>query len=536
MLEGEEPSELLHAIQTEQDRFRKFYIWLQQAVPPLFFQQIPQDWITVLVHSLMSLKLQEHHSQILFQHAAISLCVDSPKADEHILKHYAFYGIQTYTTYVSHLPFPEESWHLRIALIKFTTIQDGNELQLPLEQQEELIQHLQEHHPHSSVQSWQDILQRCDATFLSQLPLKQRICSLEMFERAETRDACQFVVHKEENWQQLKQPSMQVVMAWKNVPKHNFLYRLACMIHQHGLEMHHVHATYIRPYQTDSILLLCFGLHGAHKKAAWEEGDVEDLLQELVTLKYFGSEDLIYRIFVQSNMLTGNLANLLRTIVVFVHQILVQVDANLYNFDNLIEGFCRHPELTCRILQLFTHRFHPTLQDPLCYHNLHQELLDLIQQLDTGQAEQDIRRKNILTQAINFIHFTLKTNFYRPNKTALAFRLDPNYLEHAPFERKILFPQLPYGIFFIKGMHFFGFHIRFKDLARGGLRTVCPDKKEKMLAERDTVFNECYQLAYTQNKKNKDIPEGGAKAIIFLKPFEELNLDAQIYQKRTAKR
>jgi len=80
-------------------------------------------------------------------------------------------------------------------------------------------------------------------------------------------------------------------------------------------------------------------------------------------------------------------------------------------------------------------------------------------------------------------------------------------------------------------MHFFAYHIRFKDIARGGLRTVIPLRQEQMVAERNQVFAECYNLAYTQHKKNKDIPEGGAKAIIFLKPYTRLNSEADIYRK-----
>ncbi len=52
-----------------------------------------------------------------------------------------------------------------------------------------------------------------------------------------------------------------------------------------------------------------------------------------------------------------------------------------------------------------------------------------------------------------------------------------------------------------------------------------------MIAERNNVFSECYNLAYTQNKKNKDIPEGGAKGVIFLEPYERLYADEEIYQR-----
>lgn len=78
-------------------------------------------------------------------------------------------------------------------------------------------------------------------------------------------------------------------------------------------------------------------------------------------------------------------------------------------------------------------------------------------------------------------------------------------------------------------MSFIGFHIRFVDLARGGLRTVIPQKHEQAIAERNNVFSECYNLSYTQHKKNKDIPEGGAKGIIFVEYLENLDFAMRIY-------
>ncbi len=71
---------------------------------------------------------------------------------------------------------------------------------------------------------------------------------------------------------------------------------------------------------------------------------------------------------------------------------------------------------------------------------------------------------------MNMVDYTLKTNYYRKNKTAFSFRLDPVYLDHVPFERKDKFPELPFAVFFMKGLYFIGFHIRFRDLSRGGLR------------------------------------------------------------------
>jgi glutamate dehydrogenase len=80
-------------------------------------------------------------------------------------------------------------------------------------------------------------------------------------------------------------------------------------------------------------------------------------------------------------------------------------------------------------------------------------------------------------------------------------------------------------------MHFFGFHIRFKDLSRGGLRTVYPEHLDQIAHERNNVFTECYNLALTQHMKNKDIPEGGSKGIIFLNPHERRESEVFILQK-----
>ena len=34
------------------------------------------------------------------------------------------------------------------------------------------------------------------------------------------------------------------------------------------------------------------------------------------------------------------------------------------------------------------------------------------------------------------------------------------------------FPEIPYGVFFVIGSEFRGFHVRFRDVARGGIRIV----------------------------------------------------------------
>ena len=68
-------------------------------------------------------------------------------------------------------------------------------------------------------------------------------------------------------------------------------------------------------------------------------------------------------------------------------------------------------------------------------------------------------------------------------------------------------------------MEYFGFHIRFRDLSRGGIRTIIPRDQQHYLEIQNQLFQEVYNLAFTQQKKNKDIPEGGSKGALVVKPY-----------------
>jgi glutamate dehydrogenase len=109
---------------------------------------------------------------------------------------------------------------------------------------------------------------------------------------------------------------------------------------------------------------------------------------------------------------------------------------------------------------------------------------------------------------------TFRTNIYIRERYALSFRLDPKLLQNE--ER----PDLPYGVFYVHGRGFNGFHVRFRDIARGGVRAVLPRSGPQFTREAERLYDEAYGLASAQQLKNKDIPEGGAKAAILVHPDE----------------
>jgi glutamate dehydrogenase len=109
-----------------------------------------------------------------------------------------------------------------------------------------------------------------------------------------------------------------------------------------------------------------------------------------------------------------------------------------------------------------------------------------------------------------FNNSVLKTNFYTPTKVAISFRLNPNFLPPSEY------PQPLFGMFLVIGSEFRGFHLRFRDIARGGIRIVKSRSQEAYSINARSLFDENYNLANTQQRKNKDIPEGGSKGVVLL--------------------
>lgn len=128
------------------------------------------------------------------------------------------------------------------------------------------------------------------------------------------------------------------------------------------------------------------------------------------------------------------------------------------------------------------------------------------------ECSQNEHHAIVLRALYTFNSSILKTNFYTSTKVALSFRLDPSFLP------KMEYPEKPFGMFFIVGSDFRGFHIRFRDIARGGIRIVKSSSTDIYNVNARSLFDENYNLAITQQKKNKDIPEGGSKGVILLDP------------------
>jgi glutamate dehydrogenase len=496
-------------------------------MPPRFFEEIEPKTRILLARNLLSLKEQSYFSAVMVKERAYVLSLDSEEADLRVLKQYGGYAIRYYRSFVSSSPLPGSLGALKISLLELSEGDGEKREQLTAQQKQELTHLVRAKNQKVSDQELNKLLNALTPSFVRALTPERLKMAVEMYFRASEQDACQYELRRIGDWAKTNAPSLQIVLAWRNVPKYNFLFRLASLIRSHNMVLRKVVTTTVDPYRADAITLVSLGLHGK-TGAAWEGGTLNAFLEELCLLKFPEKEDRIHTTFVASTLLGPHDREFLRSLVAFVHQSLVHADPNLYSYDNVEEGLTRHVDLTLEIVEAFKAKFqfpgHPIRDRQL-------KILDGIQKLDTGNAANDIRRKHIYRMALCFLEHLLKTNFFEPNQTAFAFRLDPKYLDHLPFNREEKFPELPYGIFFIRGLHFIAFNIRFRDLARGGVRTVIPERLEQWQIERNTIFSEAYNLAYTQQKKNKDIPEGGAKTAILLEPPEIFSKEEKIYRR-----
>jgi len=102
--------------------------------------------------------------------------------------------------------------------------------------------------------------------------------------------------------------------------------------------------------------------------------------------------------------------------------------------------------------------------------------------------------QQILTALLTFNAHLLKSNFYNKSKAALAFRLDPRFLLDSDW------PQVPFGVFFVMGSDFQGFHIRFKDIARGGIRIIRSGDRQAYNSNLETLFAENYVSRHTHTE------------------------------------
>ncbi len=242
------------------------------------------------------------------------------------------------------------------------------------------------------------------------------------------------------------------------------------------------------------------------------------LRTELYNTQILSTVSHPYREFVTKGVMSGEEASLVNALISFCHTNLAHNQPDRFGFEDVMRAFNSHPDMALQLVWLFKTRFDPAIEGrKALYGKALAEVSQAIDAYNTGRRHLDEVRRAIFRCALIFIRNTLKTNFFVPEKQALAFRLDPVYLaELGPEFTADLPPERPFRVTFFFGRHGAGYHIGFSDIARGGWRTILTRGWDDYVTNANTIFRENYVLAHTQHLKNKDIYEGGSKMVVVL--------------------
>ncbi len=245
-----------------------------------------------------------------------------------------------------------------------------------------------------------------------------------------------------------------------------------------------------------------------------------ELQNELYNTQILSSDSASFANLVATGLMSGMDANLVKAMITFTYTNLAHSQPERFDPGDVQRAFHHHPDISLQLVKLFYARFNPEWsveQREAQYTPLLKEVRETVANFNTGRRFLDETRRTIFQCAIGFITHCLKTNFFVPEKHALAFRLDPVYLDELdPVFTADLPKERPFRITFFSGRSGSGYHIGFSDIARGGWRTLMTQGHDDFVNSANTMFKENYVLAHTQHLKNKDIYEGGSKMVAIL--------------------
>lgn len=221
------------------------------------------------------------------------------------------------------------------------------------------------------------------------------------------------------------------------------------------------------------------------------------LLRELKRCKWL-DDSTMNLVFDKYPWLGVKRGEIITGICSLMHPIMSKENALAYSKANILDTVTkeRYIKHAADIADLFLEKFNPTTgRMPAAeFEKRCQEFRQAIE-----HDVEDATASALLLKMIEVVAHTLKTNVYMEDRYSLGIRLDPCIMGE---DR-----ELPYGMVFAHGRRFNAFHVRFRDIARGGLRLVTPPTPEQYALESSHQYDECYSLAFAQQLKNKDIPE-----------------------------
>jgi len=343
---------------------------------------------------------------------------------------------------------------------------------------------------------------KCKESYLIHSNPKRFINQKRLFEVVSGTENMEVFIDKVEQQDEMGDFWIQIAVA-NSLPQ-IALKNAAMILHQHKFDVVRSHLDMVSDLDNGNVCQLRMLV------TPFESNDVSDntfqvLIDDLKRTKWMDPKtmDLVFQRYPWIGVTRGEIITAFCSLL---HPILSPRNQYSFSMGNIYDVVTekRFIKYAVSIADLFLDRFSPS--DPMTskeFEERRQELHSTI-----SKDIDDTIAKELLLKMIFIVEQTLKTNVYLKTRYSLGLRLKPQVMSSGNESR-----EYPYGLIFSHGRRFNAFHVRFQDIARGGLRLVTPNNPEQFALESARHYDECYDLAFAQNLKNKDIPEGGSKAV-----------------------
>ncbi|KAL3776735.1 hypothetical protein HJC23_005396 [Cyclotella cryptica] len=350
-------------------------------------------------------------------------------------------------------------------------------------------------------------MEKCPESYIVRSDPRRFLTQMELFEVVSGSD--NIAVSIEDSYlNEHNEKHYWVDIALANTLPHFALEQTSQLLFLHNFDVMRAHLDNVYDGDNGYVTLLRM-LISPVNGAKGDEATFELLKQELKRSKWLSPStmELVYEKQPWLGIRRGEIITAMCTII---HPVMSKENSILFSKGNIIDTVTknRYVNHAAAIADLFLERFNP--KHPLSDKELEARSADLRAIVDNEVEE--THAQELFFKMIDIIKHTLKTNVYMNNRYALGLRLDPKVMISSAEPPR----DTPYGIIYVHGRRFDGYHVRFRDIARGGLRLVTPSSPEQFALEAAHQYDECYGLAFAQQLKNKDIPEGGSKAVVLV--------------------
>ena len=367
---------------------------------------------------------------------------------------------------------------------------------------EKTIEYAREHAPHIGQDEVRAHFRRCSAEYVATVtPL--RLCKhWALFKQVSSTDSTAVELEPEAD-----PTKSRIILAAGNSTTRTMLERIAFRLSHSSINIQRAYLDIIDDPPSGSVSLLGFVVQGPDGSAIDPASENwQRVRKDLIRLKWIDQPtlDLDYR----HPDLDLVQAEVIMALCHLVHQVLVKEDSHAFDRERICKLTERELPQSKKIVNLLLERFEPT--KPLDDDSFTARTIELRAEIDSEVDLPDARA--VLHKLLDAVHAVRRTNVYLQDRYALSMRIDPNFMTTEGRQ------HVPYGVYFVHGRLLNGFHVRFRDIARGGIRAIRTTSSDQHARELERLYDEAYGLAFAQQLKNKDIPEGGAKAAILLDP------------------